>query len=249
MILQVKPNERGIGHPMTLVLIIVVLAAVGSGGYYVWSKNKDNSNNSAIVSDEAVESACAKELDDKDFCNFVSNWSSLSNYTMTITSTSAQGVSVFKVEAENADRSRTTGTQDGKETSSFVSIGNTTYSKDYSDGKWTKFTSETPSTSSTDVTGDAIFDLSNSATVDALSKIKYNKIGKEACDNLTCFKYQIVDPDNSTTEQFLWFDTEDFLLRRQTTKTTDSTTDMTLTYDKVSVTEPSPVKESSSLEL
>jgi len=63
---------------------------------------------------------------------------------------------------------------------------------------------------------------------------------------LTCFKYQITDTSTPTTETFVWFDTKDFLLRRITTKDGVNTSDMTLSYDKVSISTPSPVKSSSS---
>jgi hypothetical protein len=73
---------------------------------------------------------------------------------------------------------------------------------------------------------------------------KYEKQGKEACGDLQCFKYKVVDPSSPNTNEFIWFDDKDYLIRKQTTATAEGTaTEITYTYSNISVSEPSPVKE------
>jgi len=246
--LKINKNQSGMAH-MMIIAVVVVLAAVGGVGYYVMNKNKDSAkpavSKEQAASNKALTDACNKELNDKDFCKFASNWSALTNYKSTITTTSPEGTTVIVAETENADKSKVTTSVGGKESAAYVTIGKDFYTKDEADGAWTKFTDDTKSTPvSTNVKDDVkISDFSNEAET---AKTQYKKIGKEACGNLTCFKYQIIDSSDTATEQFVWFDTHDYLLRRTTTKSADGTSDMTLSYGGVSVSAPTPVKSSTS---
>lgn len=233
-------RQGGFAHMMILV-VVVVLAAVGGVGYYVMSKQKDSSSSSSksTVSDKAVADACNKSLNDKDFCKFASNWKGLEHYKTVITSTTGGVNSTMVMEVENEDKSKMTMTDNGKETAAYITIGKDNYTKDLTDGKWTKYTSApTTDTDKVDIKDD--IDVTDFDTT--TDKTEYKKIGKEACDNLTCFKYQIVDPEQPKLEQFIWFDTKDYLLRRLTTKEGADLTDMKMSYDKVSISAPSPIK-------
>jgi len=231
------------GH--AVIFIIVIVLAVGGVGYYVFSKHKDSTNANLspaeVASSKAVADACNKALNDKDFCKFASNWKGLESYKSTITTTTKDGTSAFAVEAESSTKSKTTTSTGGKESSAFVTIGNDFYTKDESDGSWTKYVGSATKEESSNIKDDIkVSDFSTDST--ATGKTQYKKIGKEPCGNLTCFKYQVIDPSTPTTDQFIWFDTKDYLLRRWSSKDADGTTDMTISYEKVSVSVPSPIK-------
>lgn len=242
-----RKSESGFA-PVMMLVIVVVLVAVGGAGYYVYNKNKDKNSSSSTTpaqaaSNKAVNDACNTALKDKDFCKFASNWEGLTNYKTTITSNGAEGTSTMVLETENSDKTRMTTSTGGKETAAYVTIGNDSYIKDEADGSWTKFTNDSATSNTPDIKGDIkVSDFSAAE----LAKTQYKKIGKEACGKLTCLKYQIVENDTPTTETFIWFDTKDFLLRRITTKEGADTSEMTMSYDKVSISTPSPVKSSSS---
>jgi hypothetical protein len=70
----------------------------------------------------------------------------------------------------------------------------------------------------------------------------YKKIGKEACGNLTCFKYEVVDP-SSPGKQTLWFDDKDYQLRRMRIESEGTVSDQVFAYSSVSITAPSPTKD------
>ena len=236
--------QDGFAHIM-LLLAAVVLVGVGGVGYYVFTKQKSSSSSmSPIVSSAAnkeVNDACNKQLSDKDFCKFASNWQVLENYKSTLVSTSKTGTTTMNMETDGADKTKAVTFQDGKEISAFITIGKTFYTKDEADGSWTKFTDDSitqPSTKIKDEVKITDFKESKAET----DKTQYKKIGKEACDKLTCFKYQIIDPKTPTSEQFVWFDTRDYVMRRWLTKDIEGTTDMKLSYDKVAISAPSPIK-------
>ena len=139
-------HESGFAHLMA-VLVIVVLAAIGGIGYVVMNKQKDKSSTGSnivqsAVSNKAITDACNKELNDKDFCKFASNWSQLSNYKTTISSTSAEGTTVMVAETENADKSKVATSTNGKEAAAYVTLGKDFYTKDEADNTWTKFTDD-----------------------------------------------------------------------------------------------------------
>src|SRR5690606_22982830 len=45
-------------------------------------------------------------------------------------------------------------------------------------------------------------------------KDTYKNLGKEACGDLECFKYQILDSAQSEAQTFIWFDTKEYKLRK-----------------------------------
>jgi hypothetical protein len=240
MFSRLKRNQSGLAS--VIIIVAVVLAVAGGIGYYVMNNKDDkktaDSSSQSATSNQANSEACKKVIDDDDFCKFASNIASLTNYTTVISTSGANGSSEMTVEVETAEKSRVTAKQDGKEVSAMITIGKTYYSKDYADGKWLKVTGEAPETA--DVTKDLGIDFSD----ENLDGVSYKRIGEEACGNLTCIKYQIIDTEEEEpTEQFVWFDNKDFLLRRYSITGGEGTTNMTISYGKVTITEPSPVKE------
>jgi hypothetical protein len=251
--ISLHKHQSGVAH-LVIILVVVVLAVVGGAGYVVLSKNKDKISDASTklidtAASKQLNSACIKEIDDKDFCRFASNWSLATNYTTVITTKGADGTNVMKLETESSDKTSMTTTTDGKETAAYITIGKTSYTKDYTDNKWTKYTStDTDSSADTDVKSEIKIDDFTDSDTSTVAKTEYKKIGKEACGNLTCFKYQIIDPDDQMNTQFIWFDDEDYLLRKYTGNTIDETFEMVLSYTKVTVKEPSPVKEAPNYE-
>jgi outer membrane lipoprotein-sorting protein len=246
MKISLQKDNRGIAH-LALILGVVVIAIIGGVGYMVYSRqSSDNHSAMNMVSNKEVEAACNKEIDDNNFCKFASGWTDLVNYKAVTTSTSKDGTSVMTLEAENKEKSHMLITTNGKDSSEAITIGNSTYIKDYSDNKWTKFTTS-ESTKTEDIKSDIDVDFKESTTAET-DKTQYKLIGKEACGSLTCFKYQIIDPKDPGSEQFVWFDTKDYMLRRWSTKDANGTSDTVFTYDSIKISEPSPVKEAAKID-
>lgn len=240
---SLQKDNRGLAHVVVVVLVVVVLAAVGFAGWRVMQDKDDSGDPVASEAAKVAEDACKAEIDDKDFCKFASNWSSLGAYKSVMESSSDEGTSTLTLETDGGEKTKMTTVADGQTVAEYISIGSSTYVKDLTDGAWVKYTSEDYQT--TDVSDDLDFDF-NDETIPEEQRTTYKNLGKEACGDLTCFKYQIVDPTNSDDEQTLWFDDDDYKLRRWRFVVDGSTTDAAFSYESVTITEPSPIKEAAS---
>lgn len=234
-------NQRGVGHLGLIVAVLVVVAA-GAGGWYVYNKNQNKPSNSLDASvQEAIKNAKC-EYDDKDLCKFFSGWKAQQAHTYTSTTTQADGAKTTSlVKSENSSKFYMK--LDGATSYEIIQIGDVTYTR-AADGTWWKQT--LPKTDVDKYKAQAQTDLEEPATDtsnNSGSKVQYKKIGKEKCGDATCFKYQTIDPSDTKTTSYLWFDDQDYQLRRMQTTSSDHTWDSTYTYEKVSVTAPTPVKE------
>jgi hypothetical protein len=231
----VSRNQGGFGYLGILITIVVVLGLAGTGW---WVSQRNKSDNKAVdtsVRDAIKNAKC--DYDDKDLCKFFTAWKGQENYT---------AVSVSEVDGQ---KTTTTIKSDGEKSYlklegaaayEVITIGNTTYTK--AGDTWWKQT--TPNTTAKEYQDSTKVDFEEpAADANETAKTTYKKVGKEKCGNFNCFKYQVVDPSDSGSTTFLWFDDEDYQLRRTQTTNTSGTYDTTFSYDRASVTEPSPVKE------
>lgn len=234
-----KNNQSGIGTVVIIAIIAAVLAVAGGTYYFVSKSNKDDS--AATATNQAVDSECAKLIDDKDFCKYASTVSTDRNQKVTATTTSADGKSsTMTIETDAQGNSHSTITADGTNMQT-VTYNGTFYTLDTSDNTWIKY----PKSENQDPASETDVDINiqEEESKPEADRTQYKSLGKEACGNLTCFKYQIIDPRDTAGEVFIWFDDQDYLTRRMQTKTAEGTMDMTYSYEDVSITEPSPVKE------
>lgn len=251
--MSLTKNQAGALNPLVIVLIVVVVAAAGFAGYRVYESNKDkkdtttsqNSNTSSESKEaaSAIQAECLKQFDDKDFCKFSGNWINNKSYKGVFTTKGANGsTSVMTIESEG-DNSSSTITADGKETGAYITLNKVSYMKNVEQNVWYKLpATDTEATDETKPNEDLNFDTTSEEVKNTTT---YKKIGKEACGDKTCFKYQVIDTaDTDTIESFIWFDDKDYHLARMTTKSKDgSSSDSTFTYTSVKITEPSPVQD------
>lgn len=244
--MKAQRDSRGVFHPLMVVIIVVVLAAIGFAGWKVFSSKNSNNKSSAssapaTASNSAVETACNKELNDKVLCKFASHFSLASSYKATITSTDPSGtVSKMEMENDGKDNSSTV-TKDGsgKETAAYISLNKSSYIKNEADGTWTKYTSSASSTT-TNPTSDIKVDTNDITNNNTTS---YKSLGTEKCGSLTCYKYQVIDSTTPDTTQYIWFDNKNYLIQRWSSKDANGTTDMSFSYQSVNITVPSPVHD------
>lgn len=233
-----KSNQEGIAV-LVIVLVIAAIAVVSAAGYFVYSRNNDSDNGTStqLTSSEkkAVEAECRKSIDDKDFCKFASNIDFGGEYRMTLTS--SDGSMVTEIDGDNSSTVMTSG--DGSE-SKFIYLNGATYTYDNDEGVWLKYTNDLATDFTVDLDEEFNFD---DETVPETERETYESKGKEACGNLTCFKYQIVDPTSPDTEQYVWFDDDEYKLRRFQIIESGQTSEGTIEYVEITISEPSPVRE------
>ncbi len=244
-----RRDERGFGHAVTIVLAVIVIAAIAAIGWQVTKKNKTtpaatNTSTTAAVTNSA-EASCNKVYHDTNLCKFAANSADFAKtaYTAVDTSVDAQGqTSSITIKSDGKGNTALTSTAAGQSFDS-IEIGTTVYTKDPASNTWTKYTSNAPAVSNP--ASDIKTNFSTSTTP-AAQQIQYKNLGKTACGKLTCFKYQIIDPANAGTTQYAWFDTNSYRLQEYSSKGSDgSTNTFVITYGAVSITAPSPVTDAS----
>src|SRR3990167_4420151 len=218
-----------------LALLVAAVIIVGGGAYLI---TKDEGT---VSVNKELQSKCTTQVNDETFCKFAGVFANAGDYKVSVTSNDQSGASTIELASDSKGNSSMVVKQDGQEQGSVVVFNGVTYLKDSTDGQWFKF-------SSTDANKPEVLDLKKEFAKgdfkgDAGQTLQYKNVGTEACGNLTCFKYQVIDPNKPNEEGFLWFDNKDYLLRRVTAKNDGSTTDMNLTYTKVSISEPSPTND------
>lgn len=228
-------DQHGIGH-ILVIAIVVVVAVAGIGGWLIYKKNNQppaNANTEAIR--EALKNAKC-DLDDKDLCKFFTSWKASRYYTATMTVDTGRTTNTTVVRADGDKIHTKINAELVQET---ISIGNTLYTKDSERNMWYKQTTTTPSTSFFE------FDESKARDDETVEqdKMNYKKLGKEKCGELTCFKYQMINPEDRQMKVYVWFDDQDYQIRKQTIETPESTIKTTFNYDKVTINEPSPYEE------
>lgn len=248
---RIHRDSRGMAL-VAIVIVVVVVAALGGIGYSVMKKNDDKktANSTTTAASKAVQDACNKLYDDKDLCKFSSSYSGKGPYVGTFTSTDKDGhSSTFTTSMDASGNSSTIITDGGKESSALISLNGDSYIKDETDGSWTKYPKSTDATTTADTnpTNDLKI-ITDDSTVTEDKRTTYKKLGTEACDTLTCFKYQVIDPAQPGTESIIWFGTKDYQLHKWSFKDADGSTNVgTFVYTAVTIKAPTPVKEAPSV--
>jgi hypothetical protein len=237
-----KSSFKFRGKSNIFIIIAIVVVVIGAGGFFVLSQ-KSGVSIPLVKPALTLNPNC--ELKDPELCKFMNNWANQKAYA--VTSTSSMGGTPVEslMEVDGTDKTHMTMKQNGKENMNTITIGNSTYTLDYSDNKWWKETydpekfKDSPEQQVKDETS---FDDKN-ATKDNTT---YKFIGKEPCGDKTCFKYQIVDPSSTDTATYIWFDDQEYRMRKMRMEDkTNGASESVYTYDNVNISAPSPVKAGS----
>lgn len=234
-----QKNETGIAHVLLGLIVVVVIAAIG---LVAWKVSSNRSSSTTSINKE-VQDKCKTVVNDDLFCKFSGIFGNVGDYKTTVNSTAEGSTSVLELANDSKGNSSMVIKVNGQEQGNVVVFSGVTYSKDYTDGQWFKFgASDTNKPQTLDLKKEF---LKSDFKGDNGAKLEYKKIGTEKCDKLTCYKYQIVDSLKPTETSYLWFDTKSYLLRRVTVNDSKASTnaDMTVTYESVVISAPSPAKD------
>lgn len=229
-------NQRGKGKLLPIIIVAAVII-LGAGAFYFFNQQSGGSLSIPGMR-PALNPNC--ELNDPELCKYYNNYVNMpKNYTLTSTGNygDISGESVMIFDGENYQMITKQG---DKEISNMISIGDTMYTKDYSDNAWWKYTAE-PSEVEEDETEP--INIEEELVKDTT---KYTFVGKEACGDLTCFKYEITLTESTDgSKQFILFDDREYLTRKVIIQNSDGSIlgDSVYTYNNAKVSVPSPVKE------
>lgn len=223
------------------IIVVVFLIAAAVGGYFLLNKGGGVAV-PGIPGGVGLNPVC--KYNDPDLCKFINNFKITNSYSAVSTSTDTTAKkSESTFESVGTDKSHIVLSEGGKEGYNVITIGDATYTKDYTDNKWWKQVKPkatiTPTETQTTNIKDAI--VNTEAPED---KTTYQKIGMEACGSRQCFKYQVIDPAVTDSTDYLWFDNSEYLLRRELNQSKDgSSTDTVMNYTGISINAPSPTKD------
>ena len=220
-------------------LVWVAVLILAGAGIYLGSKGDDKTTSGQTGKtslNKEVQNKCQSQVGDELFCKFAGAFANIGAYQVTANVNSNEGATSIELASDAKGNSQMVLKKDGQ-SQTLVSYNGSTYVKGPGDSAWTKYPSGDASAQIIDLKKEFVkgdFDKNDKG-----EKISYKKIGTESCGNLQCWKYEVTEPSQNG---FLYFDTQNYWLRRVTISNSASNTDMNLTYENVSIAEPSPVK-------
>lgn len=231
-------KPRGISKVVLLCIIAVLL--LGVGGFFFMNQQKGTNNTSLPFVKPVLNPNC--KYNDPELCKFMNNMQTHAEFSV-VSKGAAEGMTFeTRMEISGEEKFHMVSKQNGKENMNTISIGDTTYTLDYSDNKWWKQTLQADSAPATSQS--ELKDTFSFSEKEAEDKTAYKFIAKESCDNRTCFKYQLIDPSFTESQTYIWFDDSEYLMRKMRVEGPgENSNESVYSYDKVTISEPSPVKE------
>jgi outer membrane lipoprotein-sorting protein len=219
-------NSRGAGH-IVAVIAIVVVAAVAAGGWFVFNQNQFGG-----PAKDAIKAAKC-DYDDKDLCRYFAAWKA--NVPTRMTMEQKIENTTMKTIIES-DGKNTRLVSEGAVFTETISTDKGTFNRIVKDGTWWKVYDESQ-----------FNDISEALNMDEPSKEEakqYKSLGKEACGDMTCFKYEYTDKEANNAKTTVWFDDKEYLSRRAETKGEEAGLfKAVFTYDNIKIQTPADYKE------
>lgn len=224
-------QESGVASKIVLIVITLLVCA---GVLGVIAFRMANNNIDPTVK-KAIENAECAHVDEN-VCKFFASSSVSNQYVLQATEQKNDTSITHELRAQDKDTFELTVTSDGSKRQT-LAIGEHVLIKADDDETWRQQT-----------------------IPDAENRIKYREIhtfdflakpeseaaaaafvqaGEEACGELTCFRYQYKDGDDTTT--YFWFDNQEYRLRRVLTTGDSYSYDAQVRYESVAVSRPENV--------
>jgi len=248
----IMKNQKGF---LPVIIGLIVLVVVGIVGYALVAKNKAPGkgvlSNIQLPGGIGLNANC--KLNDPELCRYMDKSIKISEsfktgFVGSSITTDKSGKKTEDTWEMAGDSSHFVASQNGKELSNMIVIGNSTYTKDLKDGKWTKFTFNSSSSNGNKgfFNTDDIKNQFKDTIKETEDKTVYKNLGKEPCGSLQCFKYQIINPLVTDTKEYVYFDDKEYVMRKMRIETAENVTETMFEFKPVQIKEPSPIKESSS---
>ncbi|MBP9719381.1 MAG: hypothetical protein KBD46_02845 [Candidatus Levybacteria bacterium] len=216
-----------------ILLVCMVLIIVIATGIFLMKSN---------ITPQKIDTVKKSDCQyDKPVCDFLSKlntknavYSGPITTTITITKPNKPPQTdhvVFQTDAKN--NLHITSAKNDKTNNEVVMIGNTLYMKNLSSGVWQEQNSLNA----------AMFSNFREKALNQVKKTDanttYTYIGTENCASLSCLKYQVTTPSMGKATEYVFFDNQDYLLRKFLNTAADkTTTEATFSYTPLSITPP-----------
>lgn len=224
---------------VSIFALILLLPA-----WYLAQRHSHSSGSFHFGPVQIFNSNCS--YDDASLCKFLNNWPNEKTYGVTSTSKNVAGQAItttFKLAGDSKTRLSTMTA--GKPTYDLITIGNTSYTKDYADGKWWQQTSATAAQPATEKNFqfNTNPDANHPDIKPSYRFVSQGKCGGQSNAGQTCLKYQVSFAGEGYQE-YIWFDSSDYLLRQSTIQLEGGPiTTLEYYYNNISITAPTPTKK------
>lgn len=208
-----------------IVMIVLAVLAVGALAYYFAVQPIIKSMNNHV--DVKAEMQKCQTKNDKDVCQFITNWKVNKNYRATV---AGPGTTKSFIEIEG-DKKHIVVNSDTGITETIID-GNTAYYK--ANGAWYR---------KTDACGGTDCSMLDPLGLNS-DKLTFKKRGKEPCSAGTCFKYEVsVKTGGTQFTGLLWFDDKDYKLRHTVSQNGNMTVEATYEYGNIHITVPAKFQD------
>jgi len=225
--------------PLSYIILIcaVLLLVIVLGMYMV----KSSTTNSKTTPKTLTTNTCTQ---DEAMCAFLEKVADKDKYyTMPITATisistinSATPTGQVVLQADTKNNVYVTSSESGKIQGELLLVNDTLYKKNLVKGNWQKQNS---------LNTQAFIEFRQKALNEIKvpnEKIAYTLIGKETCGSQTCFVYQFINAERSSIKETIYFDTNDYLLRKLVSQTANgTTTETSFSYNDLTITPPANI--------
>lgn len=237
--------------PKKIIGVFLALLLVAMAAFFYFRSQKPETEQQAAVKEMIAE--CKY---DADFCRYMAAQAQAMERGVVMTSSSQiEGVVATSEMRMDKDGNLSSDSyMGGKLQGSMIVFEDVTYMKDAQDGAWYTFASPSPDQAAKEEQKE--FDIKETYEYD--DNMTITKIGQEACGELTCDKYEIIQP-LPTAEQgeaeaevdakameskyYIFIDTKEHLARKIEMIFAEGTSVIEYRYEAVTIAKPSPIKE------
>lgn len=188
------------------------------------------------------------KYNDPQLCKYLTNGKNYENVSsITVGKEGGYGRNPSEIisEYENKETYHIVIKDNGKETSNYINIGNTSYDYDYYKKLWWKHTLTVEEEQSKEQFSQRLQTFALEHRNDPHQTLEYKFITKEACNDKMCFKYESYYLDQPEVKAYIWFDDQQYLKIKELFEDPGAgTIETTYSYGNVHISIPSPVKES-----
>jgi hypothetical protein len=250
---------------LPIIFLIVTVGILAAGGFFVYKTLQNgkmpspvslgNITNPLQKAQELVGGSSFPKATESDFSfiedpivrKFMVAQSNVTKYRTKSTSSGLGADQLITSEVQmTGDKfsMRTIRAENGKEVSHTIDIADTNYAKDYKDNTWWMEKAKPVPTITQEEAPKVMDWKAEDIKVDfEKNKPTFTKLGEENCGasapTLTCYKYQ---EKSGEITSIIWFDKNQYLLRKQQSKFGEFDSTMEFSYDNISITPPSPTK-------
>jgi hypothetical protein len=182
---------------------------------------------------------------DETFCTFTKKWETVKDLKefqvetvgilQGVAGTTQSNTTEFTLTVQGDKKYRMSTKMNGKEVAEVIGIDDKVYNKTV--GSSTYLSAADEKGTNAQVTTFR-FGFNDQSTGSVAENLEIKKVGEEDCGVLKCFKYQLTNPNAAVaTESYIWFDTQDYLLRKMSMsqkvgEAGTNTTTNTYSYDR-----------------